>query len=131
GGKRGDIYAYDMRQRSVLSVFKGHERTVKAMAVDQETGSLLSGSIDGDVKIWDIRSISTVTEIGQRITPGFRSLRLPGEGGAVNNTNGGMTGTTTTATTGSYGVMQIYCVEGVAYVADAGTVRRARLSTYF
>ncbi|KAJ1569659.1 regulator of (H+)-ATPase in vacuolar membrane, partial [Cladochytrium tenue] len=50
GGKRGEIFVFDVRQRSIRRSLTAHENTVKSLAVDDENGILVSASTDGEIK---------------------------------------------------------------------------------
>ncbi|KAI9492527.1 RAVE protein 1 C terminal-domain-containing protein [Zychaea mexicana] len=53
GGKRGEIVVSDIRQRSIMHTFSAHNSRIRSLAIDQANGTLVTGSIDGDLKIWD------------------------------------------------------------------------------
>lgn len=53
GGKSGELCAWDVRQRKLLTlVADAHEMNVRALAVDEDSGLLVSGSTDGSIKLW-------------------------------------------------------------------------------
>ncbi|TPX65121.1 hypothetical protein SpCBS45565_g05402 [Spizellomyces sp. 'palustris'] len=112
GGKRGDIYVFDTRQRTLLDNFHGHEQTVKSLAIDDENNCLVSGSTGGDVKLWDLRTFQQTVgwnTVHQRLSIGDRQ--------SGNSERAGLT----------YGVMQIEVVEDGIYTCGAdGCVRRYR-----
>lgn len=47
----------DVRQRENIFNIPAHEKKVSSVCVDEEAGTLISGSADGTVKIWDIAGI--------------------------------------------------------------------------
>ncbi|KAI7855058.1 WD40-repeat-containing domain protein [Circinella umbellata] len=53
GGKSGDIVVSDIRQRSIMHTFTAHNSRIRSLAVDSVNGTLITGSIDGELKIWD------------------------------------------------------------------------------
>lgn len=50
----------DVRQRENIFNIPAHEKKVTSLRVDKESGSLISGSTDGQVKIWDINAIISI-----------------------------------------------------------------------
>ncbi|KAJ3387748.1 regulator of (H+)-ATPase in vacuolar membrane [Entophlyctis sp. JEL0112] len=54
GGKKGDIFIFDVRQMRHRKTIHAHENTVKSLFVDDENGMLISGSAGGDIKVWDL-----------------------------------------------------------------------------
>lgn len=60
GGKKGAISLIDVRQRANIFNIPAHQKKVTSLRVDEETGSLVSGSADGQVKIWSINAILEV-----------------------------------------------------------------------
>ncbi|KAI9089650.1 WD40-repeat-containing domain protein [Phlyctochytrium arcticum] len=68
GGKKGDIYVIDTRQRVVVDNFHAHEQTVKSLAIDDENDCLISGSTGGDVKV--------INECRQKICAGLLTLSI-------------------------------------------------------
>ena len=51
GGKKGDIFIFDMRQRLQRHKFQAHESAVKCLALDPGEEFFVSGSADGDLKV--------------------------------------------------------------------------------
>lgn len=51
GGKKGDVYIFDMRQRIQRNKFQAHESAVKCMALDPGEEFFVTGSADGDIKV--------------------------------------------------------------------------------
>jgi WD40 repeat protein len=60
----------DVRQRKLMGSFIAHERTIKSLCV--VNGQLVSGSADGEVKIWPLVDFFNVD--GPRLQPSFRTL---------------------------------------------------------
>ncbi|RUS22784.1 WD40-repeat-containing domain protein [Endogone sp. FLAS-F59071] len=67
GGKNGEITVTDIRQRAVMHTFNGHNSRIRSLTVDYKNGLLLSGSVDGDLKvsvfllklqIWDLETLT-------------------------------------------------------------------------
>jgi len=53
-GKKGDICIFDMRQRALRHKFQAHESAVKSICIDPHEEILVTGSADGDIKIWGL-----------------------------------------------------------------------------
>ena len=52
GGKRGEIVVSDLRQRSTtMHTFTAHQSRIRSISIDPETKSLITGSIDGELKV--------------------------------------------------------------------------------
>ena len=51
GGRKGDVFVFDMRQRSQRHKFQAHESAVKCLALDPGEEFFVSGSADGDLKV--------------------------------------------------------------------------------
>ncbi len=54
GNEMGKIYLYDLRTSRVLSVLHGHDSTVYSLAFNEDISTLVSGSHDCSVRIWDL-----------------------------------------------------------------------------
>jgi len=52
GGRRGNIFIFDIRQRKLLHTFQAHDSAIKCFAVDPSEEFFVSGSADGDIKVW-------------------------------------------------------------------------------
>ncbi|THD24695.1 hypothetical protein D915_004581 [Fasciola hepatica] len=53
GTKRGDVCFVDLRKPSVLHSFNAHESSaIRTLCVDQASDCLITGSADGNLKIW-------------------------------------------------------------------------------
>lgn len=72
GGKRGDLAIIDIRQRSLIVSFSAHAKTIKSLCVDGN-GTLISGSADGLVKVWDISSMMSLVPTIQASPSTFNS----------------------------------------------------------
>jgi WD40 repeat protein len=70
GGKKGDIgmilsniisstslVIFDIRQQKILDTFKAHNMNVKSLAVDPQEDFIISGSSEGNVKLWDLPTL--------------------------------------------------------------------------
>ncbi|KAI8144673.1 RAVE protein 1 C terminal-domain-containing protein [Fennellomyces sp. T-0311] len=53
GGKRGEIVVSDIRQRSIMHSFNAHTSRIRSLTIDETNNTLVTGSIDGELKIWD------------------------------------------------------------------------------
>ncbi|KAI9477755.1 MAG: WD40-repeat-containing domain protein [Benjaminiella poitrasii] len=54
GGKHGEIVVSDLRQRTTAHTFAAHHSRIRSIAIDTENKALITGSIDGELKIWDV-----------------------------------------------------------------------------
>jgi len=54
GGKKGEIFILDVRQRQVRHNFLGHDCPVKCIALDPNEEFFVTGSADGDIKVWGL-----------------------------------------------------------------------------
>ncbi|KAJ3017210.1 regulator of (H+)-ATPase in vacuolar membrane [Thoreauomyces humboldtii] len=111
GGKKGDIYVFDTRQRTLVDSFQAHDHLVKSLAIDFDNGNLVSGSMGGDVKMWDLH---TFKEQRTWSASGDHPVMSPATAAAAEKA--GLT---------SYGVMQAEVVNSALYTCGAdGCVRR-------
>jgi WD40 repeat protein len=60
GGKRGDIAIFDVRQRQLRHTFQGHDVAIRCMSLDPAEEFFVSGSADGDIKVWALNIHSQV-----------------------------------------------------------------------
>lgn len=51
GGKKGDLFIFDMRQRIQRDRFQAHDSAVKCIALDPGEEFFATGSADGDIKV--------------------------------------------------------------------------------
>jgi len=58
GGKKGDVYVFDIRQNRLLESFKPHTLNIKSLSVDMMEQFAVSGSSDGNIKIWDLPTMA-------------------------------------------------------------------------
>ncbi|XP_065333652.1 dmX-like protein 2 isoform X2 [Cloeon dipterum] len=56
-GKKGDICIFDVRQRQLRQRFQGHESAVKCLALDPNEEFFVTGSADGDIKVWSMSTL--------------------------------------------------------------------------
>ena len=54
GGRRGDCFVFDMRQRLEKHKIQAHDSAVKCLAIDPGEEIFASGSADGDIKVWSL-----------------------------------------------------------------------------
>ena len=54
GANNGDIFFYDIRAKDPVRVLKGHKRYVWTLDFSPDGRTLLSGSYDGSLKIWNV-----------------------------------------------------------------------------
>jgi len=51
GGKKGELYIYDVRQRQLRHTFQAHQSAIKCISFDPTEDSFATGSADGEVKV--------------------------------------------------------------------------------
>lgn len=54
GGRKGEICLFDMRQRLMRHTFQAHEAPIKSLALDHEERFFVTGSAEGDIKVWSL-----------------------------------------------------------------------------
>ncbi|XP_071118494.1 dmX-like protein 2 isoform X1 [Haliotis cracherodii] len=54
GGRKGEICIFDMRQRQMRHTFQAHDGPIKCLAMDSEEEYFVTGSAEGDVKVWGL-----------------------------------------------------------------------------
>ncbi|KAI8818763.1 RAVE protein 1 C terminal-domain-containing protein [Fimicolochytrium jonesii] len=110
GSKKGDIYIFDMRQRALLDSFHGHDHLVKTLCIDVENGNLVSGSMGGHVKLWDLQSFKE-----KHTWSAIRDSPTPPPETSPTSERAGLT---------PYGIMQAEVVDNTIYACGAdGCVR--------
>ncbi|KAI8586289.1 RAVE protein 1 C terminal-domain-containing protein [Geranomyces variabilis] len=124
GSKKGDIYVFDIRQRTLVDSYQAHEHLVKSLAIDYACGNLVSGSMGGDLKLWDLQTFKEQSTWSAAATPVSPSsvTRSDGEGSPTATTAGSGT---SGGGLSSYGIMQAEVVDDAVYTCAAdGCVRR-------
>ncbi|XP_063708500.1 dmX-like protein 2 isoform X2 [Culicoides brevitarsis] len=53
-GKKGDVCLFDMRQRVLRHRFQAHDGSIKCIALDPHEEFFVTGSADGDIKVWGL-----------------------------------------------------------------------------
>ncbi|XP_055631831.1 dmX-like protein 2 isoform X2 [Toxorhynchites rutilus septentrionalis] len=53
-GKKGDVCIFDVRQRVLRHRFQAHENPIKCISIDPHEEHFVTGSADGDIKIWGL-----------------------------------------------------------------------------
>ncbi|XP_035791967.1 dmX-like protein 2 isoform X1 [Anopheles albimanus] len=53
-GKKGDVNIFDVRQRVLRHRFQAHEHPIKCLAIDPNEEHFVTGSADGDIKVWGL-----------------------------------------------------------------------------
>ncbi|KAF9420312.1 regulator of (H+)-ATPase in vacuolar membrane [Podila epigama] len=56
GGRHGEICIFDIRQAKLQHTIQAHEIQVRSLFIDEESGTLCSGSGEGDMKVWDLET---------------------------------------------------------------------------
>jgi len=100
GGKKGDIIIFDIRQQRVMESVKAHTMNVKSLTLSPEEDFVVSGSNEGNVKVWSLPSLTCV-ESWDDIHSKHTFVRKPG--GAF------------TAAVSTYGVMQVMLTQENLY----------------
>ncbi|XP_015792670.1 dmX-like protein 2 isoform X2 [Tetranychus urticae] len=54
GGKKGEVFIFDMRQRTQRNKFQAHDSAIKCMTLDPGEEFFVTGSADGDIKVWSL-----------------------------------------------------------------------------
>ncbi|PRP78005.1 WD-40 repeat-containing protein, partial [Planoprotostelium fungivorum] len=104
GSKKGDIIIYDIRQQKVLeSITRAHSMNVKTLAVSQQEDSVMSGSSEGNLKLWDLPSF-TCRESWEDVHAKQTFVRKPG---------------VFAATVSTYGVMQVVAGDKTFYTCGS------------
>ena len=70
-GKKGQIAVWDVRQNKQLHFFKAHDHPIKCLAIDPSEEFIVSGSVDGDIKVKDDTTMHSlmIQFIIQKIRP--------------------------------------------------------------
>jgi hypothetical protein len=89
GGKQGTISVIDVRQRKLITDLAAHPRNVKDLSVDPSQNFLISGSNEGNVKIWDLASL-TVLDTWEAVHSRQTFVRSGGVLGPAISTHGVM-----------------------------------------
>ncbi|KAL7632237.1 UNVERIFIED_CONTAM: hypothetical protein RMT77_017453 [Armadillidium vulgare] len=53
-GKKGQVCLFDVRQRIFRHKFQAHDSSIKCMALDINEDFFITGSSDGDIKVWGL-----------------------------------------------------------------------------
>ncbi|KAM5261792.1 dmX-like protein 1 isoform 9-T9 [Hipposideros larvatus] len=57
-GRKGFTYVFDLHQRQQRQLFQSHDSPVKAIAIDQTEEYFVTGSAEGNIKIWSLSTFS-------------------------------------------------------------------------
>ncbi|XP_074603304.1 rabconnectin-3 alpha isoform X2 [Brevipalpus obovatus] len=57
GGKKGEVFIFDMRQRVQRNKFQAHDSAIKCICLDPGEEFFVTGSADGDIKVWSLVSL--------------------------------------------------------------------------
>uniref|UniRef100_A0A8C6K2P6 RAVE complex protein Rav1 C-terminal domain-containing protein n=1 Tax=Melopsittacus undulatus TaxID=13146 RepID=A0A8C6K2P6_MELUD len=60
GGRKGYICIFDIRQRQMLYTFHAHESAVKALALDPSEDYFVTGSAEGNMKVWRLTGYNLI-----------------------------------------------------------------------
>ncbi|KAJ3076415.1 regulator of (H+)-ATPase in vacuolar membrane [Podochytrium sp. JEL0797] len=114
GGKKGDLFIFDVRQMKHRKTFRAHDSTIKSLYVDDENGFLISGAAGGDIKVWDL-SMFGDENWGSDDAALARQGRFPGHSEKLSGVS-------------SYGVMQISVNDNRIYACGAdGSLSRCKV----
>ncbi|KAH0501438.1 DmX-like protein 1 [Microtus ochrogaster] len=58
GGRKGFTCVFDLRQRQQRQLFQSHDSPVKAIAIDPTEEYFVTGSAEGNIKIWSLSTFS-------------------------------------------------------------------------
>ncbi|PIO32578.1 hypothetical protein AB205_0155050 [Aquarana catesbeiana] len=58
GGRKGFTCLFDLRQRQQRHVFQSHDSAVKAIAIDTTEEYFITGSAEGNIKIWSLTNFT-------------------------------------------------------------------------
>ena len=61
GGRKCEVYVFDMRQRTQRHKFQAHESAVKCMTLDPGEEFFVTGSADGDIKVMEYTIMLSMT----------------------------------------------------------------------
>ncbi|KAI9344198.1 WD40-repeat-containing domain protein [Zopfochytrium polystomum] len=118
GGKKGEVYIFDIRQRCLRKTVSAHSNTVKSLSVDDVMGNLVSASTDGEIKTWDLNSF--LLDLGASSTS-TEGLARKGQIGAQVERSSGVS---------SYGTMQVaICNSRIFSCGVDGSLRRSTVFT--
>jgi len=57
GNRKGEVNIYDVRNHRKLQKFMAHESSVKAIALDPDDYFIATGSSEGNVKVWNLKTL--------------------------------------------------------------------------
>ncbi|XP_055486984.1 dmX-like protein 1 [Leucoraja erinacea] len=60
GGRKGFICILDLRQRQLRQTFQAHDSPIKAIAVDPTEEYFITGSAEGNMKIWNLSTLNPI-----------------------------------------------------------------------
>lgn len=63
GGKKGEVYIFDMRQRVQRNKFQAHDSAIKCMTLDPSEEFFVTGSADGDIKVSFYTTLLSVIKV--------------------------------------------------------------------
>ena len=60
GNRKGEVNIYDIRTHKKIQKFTAHESSVKAIALDPDEYLIATGSSEGNVKIWNLKTLESL-----------------------------------------------------------------------
>ncbi len=54
GGADTNVKVWDLRQKTAIATYKGHDKAVSAIDISPDTQYISSGCVGGVIKIWDL-----------------------------------------------------------------------------
>lgn len=86
GGKKGNIYVYDIRSHDPLTVLNSEvENSILSLCVEGRVGCLLAGGSNGTIEVWDINEMKLKDTWKMACTTALRN-RSQGKKGRLNLT---------------------------------------------
>lgn len=90
GAGDNSIYITDIQKFKTQQKFQGHESTVMSLNYwNDECSMFVSGSLDGTIRLWDLRSKNCVSTFGTNSTPNGDNLKSGSPVGVVRVENSG------------------------------------------
>lgn len=63
GGTNGNLYSWNIGNRSLISTFQGHKDIVMSLTILQKLNNVASGSLDKTINVWDSYTNARVLEL--------------------------------------------------------------------
>jgi WD40 repeat protein len=79
GTKRGKIFVVDIRQGQILASFQAHDLAVSSITYEEFHHQVLSGSMDGELKIWNATDLCLSEHLWKSGTTSPKHLTFRGK----------------------------------------------------